>query len=208
MRGIFVDLEGSDGSGKSTVVEGLKNKLKEANIDMYFTREPGGTPISEKVRDILLDRENEDMDPRCEALLYAASRAQHTYQLIRPMVEKGRNVFSERYILSSVAYQGYGRDLGVDEVYRINQFATGGFEPDLVLYLEADPIALLERKKKQKEADRLESSGNEFFGRIFEGFKQSFKYASNVKRIDAMQAADKVIEDCWQEILKLLKEKK
>lgn len=207
MRGIFIDLEGSDGSGKTTVVEGLKKKFQESGIDMYFTREPGGTDIGEKIRDILLDKDNDDMDYHCEALLYAAARAQHTSHLIRPMVEEGKNVFTERYTLSSLAYQGCGRGLGLDEVYKINLFATEGFEPDLVLYLEANPIDLLERKKKQKEADRLEASGEDFFGKISQGFNEASKYAKNVKRIDAMQDSKDVIEDCWQEVLKLLKEK-
>ena len=207
MRGIFIDLEGSDGSGKTTVVDGLKNKFQEAGIDMYFTREPGGTDIGEKIRDILLDKDNEDMDFRCEALLYAAARAQHTSRLIRPMIDEGKNVFTERYTLSSLAYQGCGRGLGIEEIYKINNFATKGYEPDLVLYLEADPIELLERKKKQKEADRVEAAGEEFFSKIYQGFDRACEYAKNVKRIDAMQDSQAVIEDCWQEVLKLLKER-
>lgn len=201
MRGIFISLEGSDGSGKSTLVRGLKEKVQEAGLDVDFTREPGGTPISEAIRDILLDNRNTEMDPRCEALLYAAARAQHTAQRIRPNLDRGRHVFTERFVLSSLAYQGYARNLGIPEVDAINDFATGGLRPDLILYMDADPIDLLKRKENQGETDRLEKSGMDFFRRIREGYEKAIEASDRVYRVDALAPPEEVLEACWQAII-------
>ena len=126
MKGLFIALEGSDGSGKSTILNTLKKYFRRESWDVVYTREPGGTPIGEKIRDILLDRGNVAMDPHCEALLYAASRAQHVHEKIIPNLEAGRIVVTDRYILSSLAYQGWARKLGISEVYDLSRFACGG----------------------------------------------------------------------------------
>lgn len=201
MRGIFISLEGSDGSGKSTLVHGLRERVRQAGLDMDFTREPGGTPIGEEIRDILLDNRNTEMDPHCEALLYAAARAQHTSQRIRPNLDRGQHVFTERFVLSSLAYQGYARDLGIPEVEAINHFATGGLRPDLILYMDADPLDLLKRKENQGETDRLEKSGMDFFRRIREGYEKAIEASNQVYRVDALAPPEEILEACWQTIL-------
>lgn len=200
MKGLFVALEGSDGSGKSTVLEGIKKKLAETDIDYIVTREPGGTSVAEKIREIILDKDNEGMDDRCEALLYAAARAEHTNRLIVPALNEGKLVISDRYVLSSLAYQGYGRKLGIDEVSNINKFATCGTSPDLVIFLNVDPIKVLERKAKAAEQDRLEVAGEDFHLRVYEGYQKAIYYMDNVKVIDAGLSKEEVLNEVWQAI--------
>lgn len=203
MRGIFVVLEGSDGSGKSTVVQALKKRFKEEGIDFLMSREPGGTPIAEKIRHLILDVDNKGMDYRCEALLYAASRADHSQRLLRPAVEEGKLVLSERYIVSSLAYQGVGRELGIDQVLAINSFATKGLEPDLVLFLDVDPIYVLERKGENFAQDRLEQEGHAFHQRVYEGYKKALSYVKNVVVIDGTMSKEEVVDACYKEIMQI-----
>ena len=136
-RGIFISIEGSDGSGKSTQLSYIKEYFKYHNLDAVFTREPGGTAIGEKIRNIILDNENSEMFPLTEAMLYAAARAQHVRELIVPTLERGRHVVCDRFVDSSIAYQGYGRELG-DCVGVINGFAVGGRMPDFTFFLDLD----------------------------------------------------------------------
>lgn len=201
MRGCFISLEGSDGSGKSTLVRGLMQKTDWYGLDVDFTREPGGTDIGEKIRDILLDNDNVAMDARCEALLYAAARAQHTAQRIRPQLAAGRHVFTERYVMSSLAYQGVARNLGIDAVAKINDFATDGLRPDLILYMDADPLELLKRKEKQGETDRLEKSGVDFFLMVHQGYEKAVQACDHVFRVDALASPEEILEACWQAII-------
>ncbi len=128
-RGIFISIEGPDGSGKSTQIENIKEFFHDKNMDIIFTREPGGTPIGERIRGIILDRKCSEMDPMTEAMLYAAARAQHVAQVIRPALEKGKIVICDRFVDSSIAYQGYGRKLG-EAVASINHFAVKECMPD------------------------------------------------------------------------------
>ena len=155
MSGIFITLEGPDGSGKSTIVKLISNYLEEKKIDFIFTREPGGTPIGEDIRDIILDNENINMSPRTEALLYAASRSQHISEKIKPALEEGKVVICERFVLSSLAYQGVARKLGIEDVKSINDFAIEGVSPDLTLFFDVDPIYALNRKTNKKRGDRF-----------------------------------------------------
>ena len=147
------------------------------------------------------------MDARCEALLYAASRAQHTEKLIIPNLQEGNLVISDRYMLSSIAYQGAGRELGMDIVEKINLFATQHLDPDLILFLDVDPITVLKRKAAQAEQDRLELAGDDFHNRVYEGYQAAMKKAKNVVVIDARQGPDDVIEQAWTEIEKKWREK-
>src|SRR5699024_11009411 len=140
MRGIFITLEGPDGSGKSTISRNIANYLSEENIDFITTREPGGTKIGEDIRDIILDSNNKKMCPETEALLYAASRGQHVQEKILPSLNKGKVILCERYLFSSLAYQGVGRNLGIEEVKKINDFAIKNVYPDLVNCLDVDKI--------------------------------------------------------------------
>ena len=147
----FITIEGNDGSGKSTVIEGLKRIFKERGIDVVFTREPGGSMIAEKIRQIILDPENTTMDDKTEALLYAASRRQHLMETVIPALENDKMVICDRFIDSSLAYQGHARNIGIDEVYNMNMFATSGMLPDLTLYILVSPSVGLSRKTHQKE---------------------------------------------------------
>lgn len=206
MRGLFVTLEGPDGSGKTTILERVDNRLRENGIEAVLTREPGGTPIAEKIRTVILDNANEGMGSRCEALLYAASRAEHTEKLILPAIERGELVLCDRYVLSSLAYQGAGRELGMQDVWNINSFATAGQMPDLVLFFDVDPLTVLNRKAKVTQQDRLEVAGNAFHSRVYEGYQEALTYADKVQVIDARQSIEDVtdavfdaIKSAWEE---------
>lgn len=199
-KGLFVTLEGSDGSGKTTLAHGLMHRLEAAHIDYVYTREPGGTPISEEIRHLLLDTKNRAMGARCEALLYAASRAQHTDACIVPALEAGKLVLCDRYVLSSLAYQGAGRGLGLEPVAAINRFATDGLTPDVILFLEVDPMRVLQRKAQVQMKDRLEEEGEAFHRRVYEGYRKALPLFANVHRLDADRPADAVVESAWNVI--------
>ena len=155
MKGLFITIEGNDGSGKSTVIASLKEQLAKLDVEVIYTREPGGSFVAEKIREVILDNENIAMDDRTEALLYAASRRQHLKETVFPALESGKLVVCDRFIDSSLAYQGVARGLGIDNIYEMNQFATEGFMPDLTIYLLVDPQVGIDRKSNQKELDRL-----------------------------------------------------
>lgn len=152
-RGLFISFEGPDGSGKSTQIEYLKTYFRERRIDCVFTREPGGTEIGEKLREVILDKSNNEMCDMTETLLYAASRAQHVCQLIGPALKEGKIVVCDRFMDSSIAYQGYGRQLG-DKVRVINEYAVMGIIPDLTFLLEIDP-KVGKGRIRADERDRL-----------------------------------------------------
>ncbi len=167
-KGLFITLEGGDGSGKTTQLEFIRHYLTQRGEDVLFTREPGGTPIGEKIRAITADTRNRDMCTMTEALLFAASRAQLVEQVIRPALNRGKIVVCDRYIDSSMAYQGYGRGLG-DSVAIINDFAIQGLLPDLTIFLEVDPKVGRQRRKDMLE-DRLESEAAAFHDRVYQGY--------------------------------------
>ena len=193
MRGNFITLEGADGSGKSSFCRRMEKELADLGIQYVTTREPGGTVISERIRSILLDRAHAEMSPRAEALLYAASRAQHVEEVIRPALEAGQLVLCERYVLSSVAYQGYGRELGEEPVTMINTFGTDGLVPDLTLFFSVDPKQTLVRKAAA--ADRLEEEGAAFHGRVYEGYvRAADSYPGRVITIDATRSEEDVFQ--------------
>jgi len=135
----LINLEGGEGSGKTTVLNLLADALEEKGIQVVRTREPGGIEIAEQIRKVILDRANINMDPRTEALLYAAARRQHLVEKVIPALQTGKLVLCDRYIDSSLVYQGYARGLGMEEIYSINQFAIEGYMPDLTLYFDLDP---------------------------------------------------------------------
>lgn len=200
MAGSFLTFEGPDGSGKSTVIERLKLNIGCQQSCVQFTREPGGTPISEKIRDLLLNPDYSVMASRTEALLYAASRAQHVEEVIRPALRSGKLVISDRFLLSSIAYQGYGRDLGPKTVELINEFATGGLVPDLVIFFNIQPDTAL--KRKGPERDRLEKADARFHQAVYDGYQTILQsYTHPMKVIDAEQDPDKVYDD----VIKILK---
>ena len=168
MNGIFITFEGTDASGKTTQIGLLSEYLEKKGVPHIVTREPGGTAIGEKVRTIILDKENSEMLPATEALLYAASRAQLTGQVVRPALREGKVVISDRFLDSSIAYQGYGRNLG-DMIRRINEPAVEGLKPDLTILLKTDPAAMRKRRDASLE-DRMDSQKLEFHREVLRGY--------------------------------------
>ena len=194
-RGVFVSMEGLDGSGKSTQMDRLEDLLDRFGYEVVRTREPGGCPISEKIRTIILDRENAEMTPETEAILYAASRAQHVRQVIRPAVEAGRCVLSDRFLDSSVAYQGGGRELGVDEVMEINRYAVGNVMPDLTVFLDMPHEAALKRRYGASVPDRLEMEGEAFHARVEAAYREMIRRTPDrFVCVDASAGKDEVAQ--------------
>lgn len=169
-RGYFISFEGNDGCGKSTQVDALYQRLIDSGYDVLKTREPGGTFVAEKIRQILLDRQNMSMENMTEALLYAAARSQHVREVIRPALGQGKIVISDRYVDSSIAYQGAGRCLGMDVVAAINAPAIDGCLPDLTLLLDMQAQRAVERRREATEADRIEIEGRDFHLRVEKAF--------------------------------------
>ena len=198
---MFITFEGPDGSGKSTIIQKVYDYLIENNYDVIKTREPGGSPIAEKIRNLILDTENTKMGYRTEALLYAASRAQHVEETILPALNENKIVLCDRFLISSLAYQGVGRDLGIENVRKINEFAINGVFPDFVLFFDVDPITTLKRKSSLDTADRLEKEGNNFHERVYNGYKEILNSEKNVEIIDATQSVEDVFSQCI-EVLK------
>lgn len=198
-RGYFISFEGPDGAGKSTQIEYLRQYLEERGLDAVFTREPGGTRISEEIRSMLLDKENSDMTARTEALLYAASRAQLVEKVIQPALNEGKIVVCDRYIDSSIAYQGYGRDLG-PKVTEVNKFAVNDLEPDLTFLLMISPDDVKERLD-QENLDRLESEDLEFKKKVLEGFESvSEEYRFRVRVVDATLSKEEIRDRIIKEV--------
>ena len=169
--GVFIAFEGGDGAGKSTQAARLAAALESRGYTVLRTREPGGTPVGEKLRSLVLDHGNGEIDAHTEALIFAASRAAHATQVIRPALGRGDIVLTDRYIDSSVAYQGAGRNLGQDAVRSVNEWATSGLQPHLTVLLDVDPeLGRRRRTAGQAAEDRLESEADEFHTRIRDAF--------------------------------------
>ena len=195
---MFISIEGPDGAGKSTQINNIKAFLEERGMEYILTREPGGTMISEKIRNIILDKENQGMNYVTEALLYAASRAQHVSQVIKPALEEGKVVICDRFIDSSFAYQGYARGLG-DTVWDINKAAVDGCMPDITFVFKLDPKVGLSRVKGRGEEDRLELEKMEFHQRVYEGYLDlERKYPERIVGIDASKSIEEIKEDIYQ----------
>ncbi len=208
MSGFFISIEGTDGSGKTTQIEMLEHYFKDRGFYVVCTREPGGNRISEKIREIIIDKENVGMTAVTEALLYAAARAQHVYSDIKPVLNDGGIVISDRFLDSSLVYQGYARGLGVKTIKDINKYAVADVEPDLTFFLRLTPADSLARKKNQKELDRMESEGEKFHRLVYDGYMRLCKInKERIKVIDASKSADKIHSEIVACIEKLLKEK-
>lgn len=191
-RGLFITLEGTDGSGKSTQIDNIRDYFDVHGIAAVFTREPGGTEIGEKIRSIILDKENNAMTGLTEMYLYAAARAQHSEEFIRPALEDGLVVVCDRYIDSSIAYQGSGRGLG-DKVKKVNSFAIEGAIPDITLFFDLDPDTGKQRICKGRSCrDRMELAGDEFHRAVYEGYKTIAKEEERVVTIDASKTEEEV----------------
>ena len=204
MKGIFVTFEGSDGSGKTSVLRAVDKQLQDTHKTNYIlTREPGGSKISEAIRDIILDPKNTEMNPRTEALLYAASRSQHVSETIVPALEAGKVVLCDRFVDSSLVYQGVGRNLGIDPVAMINNFATQGLEPDLTFYFDISPeegIARIQKHRKN-QIDRMDVQDINFYHDVARAYDDLARdNAERYVKIDASQPLQKVIENVMDEL--------
>lgn len=170
MKGIFVTFEGCEGVGKSRQIKLLERYLIDNNIEYYLTREPGGTEVSEQIRKVILDGKNVSMTDECEALLYAAARIQLLKQEIEPRLNRGELVLCDRYVDSSLAYQGYARGLGVEFIENINSYAIKNFTPDYTVFLNLPPEQAFKRKGGVDKTDRLELSGIDFHNKVYGGY--------------------------------------
>lgn len=206
-KGLFISIEGPDGSGKTTIFRMLGEMLQQKNYDILMTREPGGIPIAEQIREIILDKKNTEMDARTEALLYAAARRQHLVEKVIPAIAAGKIVLTDRFIDSSLAYQGYARQLGVEEVFSINQFAIEEIMPQLTLYFDVDPEVGLKRinNNEHREVNRLDLERLEFHEKVREGYLLLLKqFPNRIVKIDASQSVETVFELAKEELLSFI----
>lgn len=205
MKGMFITFEGPDGSGKTTISTAVTEKLKEMGYDAIYTREPGGIDIAEQIRNVILDPKNVTMDAKTEALLYAASRRQHLVEKVIPALKKGQIVICDRFVDSSLAYQGYARHLGIENVFRINEFAIEGHFPDITIFLNLGYEDGLKRIEKRAFKDRLDLETNDFHSEVSKGYQIVLeKYQHRMNVVDASNPIEKVIEDSLTIILEKL----
>lgn len=197
---LFITFEGPEGAGKTTVIQKIAERLAEENIDVLATREPGGIEIAEKIRSIILNPEHTAMDERTEALLYAAARSQHFFEKVRPALEASKTVICDRFIDSSLAYQGYARGIGVDEVLSINEFAIGKKLPDMTILFDLAPEVGLARihAHGEREVNRLDVESLAFHKKVREGYLQLVeRYPERIRVVNADQSIERVVEDVW-----------
>ena len=204
MRGKLISFEGCEGSGKSTKLKMLEGYLQEKNIPYLYTREPGGNAVSERIRSVILDPENTDMTPECEALLYAAARVQLLRRVIEPALAQGKLVVCDRYVDSSLAYQGEARGLGQEFVRKINSYAFENYLPDCTVFLDISPEKAFERKHGADENDRIEQAGLAFHNKVYEGYLKIAKEEPNrFIRINAVGTK----QETFERVLKVLQDK-
>ncbi|MGM0737896.1 MAG: dTMP kinase [Bacteroidota bacterium] len=200
---MLISFEGIDGCGKSTQIVKLKDYLTQKGYDVHVFREPGGTPLSEQIRDILLNSP-EEIDPVAELLLFSAARAQLVAERIRPLLKTGAIVILDRFFDSTTAYQGYGREaLPIPAIEHLNAIATSNLKPDLTIYLRISPKEAYQRRKNHREEDRMERAGKSFFRRVSQGFDQVAAREERVVVLDSHVAA----EDTFRSILAHLQQK-
>jgi dTMP kinase len=206
-KGRFIVFEGGEGTGKTTQIKRLEARLKEAGRDVVLSWEPGGTPLGEKVRSVILDPNSGPMSARCEALLYAACRAEHVDKVIRPALDRGAIVLCDRYWDASRAYQGVARRLGILAIDRINWWATEGLFPDRVYLFDIDPSIGLERAKSRTgQADRLEQEGKPFHNEVRKAYLHiAHSDPSRYEIINAAASRDEISEQLWQSLSKCLR---
>lgn len=192
-KGLFITFEGNDGSGKTTISTRIFEKMKELGYPVLYTREPGGIDIAEQIRKVILDPKNTAMDARTEALLYAASRRQHLIEKVLPALAQGKIVLCDRFIDSSLAYQGVGRGIGIEEVYRINEFAIEGHMPDATIFLSVSLEEGLQRVGSRGNKDRLDQEAISFHESVAQGYEYvKQQYADRMVIIDADADVDTV----------------
>jgi dTMP kinase len=208
-EGLFITLEGPEGAGKTTIITMLTGELEKLGYHVLHTREPGGIEIAEKIRNVILDKEHTAMDPKTEALLYAAARRQHLVEKVEPALGRGEIVLCDRFVDSSLAYQGYARGLGIEQVFSINQFAIGERMPHLTLYFDIDPQVGLNRinQHHDREVNRLDLEGLQFHHKVREGYQILLERFSNrMVKLDASLPLEQVFSNALENILSKLKD--
>ncbi len=204
MKGSFITFEGCEGVGKTTQVEKLRRYLEETGQRALFLREPGGTVISEKIREMLLSKENDRMNGKCEALLYSAARAQLLGEVVVPALEEGVTVICDRFTDSTFAYQGAARGLGIDFIDELNRLTCGDVTPDLTVFLDMPPKKAFARKGGADKNDRLESQSIEFHEKVYAGYKEvAARYPERFVCVDASADAESV----WKEVIALIRKR-
>ena len=204
-KGMFITFEGPDGAGKTTVATAVFKYLKDHGVDCIYTREPGGIEIAEQIRSVILNPENKAMDAKTEALLYAASRRQHLVEKVIPALNANKLVICDRFVDSSLAYQGYGRKLGFDTIYELNKFAIDDYFPDLTIFLDIDEEAGLKRIATRSNKDRLDMESINFHHLVKEGYNEVLKrFKDRIFVVNAEQEVDNVVKDCLEVILRVV----
>lgn len=196
MNGLFITFEGPEGSGKTSVINAITDYFEINKIDSVITREPGGIRIAEDIRNIILNKDNVEMDARTEALLFAAARSQHFYEKIKPALDAKKIIICDRFIDSSLAYQGHARELGIDRVYEINKFGIGNTLPDLTIFIDVPPKLGLERVFNNiRKIDRLDLEDLAFHEKVYDGYmKVSKRYPDRFKIVDGTKPIEDVIK--------------
>lgn len=207
MKGLFIVMEGPDGSGKTTQINLLEQYLKEVGYECLITREPGGTVIGEEVRELILNPEYKEMSPVTEMLLYAASRAQLVHEVIGPALEAGRIVISDRFVDSSIVYQGIARNLGISTVAAVNAPGIGIYRPDGIFFIDLSEAEGIRRKKNQKKLDRMEQESIDFHHLVSEGYRKVLAERPEVIKIDGGKDIDVIQKKIRNHVDELLKKK-
>lgn len=207
MKGLFIVMEGPDGSGKTTQINLLKTYLEDEGHECLITREPGGTVIGEEVRQLILNPEHSEMSPVTEMLLYAASRAQLVHEVIGPALEAGKIVISDRFVDSSIVYQGIARNLGISTVSAVNAPGIGIYRPDGIFFIDLSEAEGLRRKKEQKKLDRMEQESIEFHHMVSEGYRKVLSDRPEVIKIDGNKEIDVIQKKIRNHVDGLLKKK-
>lgn len=207
MNGVFITFEGGEGSGKTTIANMIKETLSQEGYNVILTREPGGVDIAEKIRDVIVDVKNTNMDRKTEALLYAASRRQHLVEKVIPALQLGCIVICDRYVDSSLVYQGIARGIGIDEVYEMNLFATDNKLPDRTIFFDVKPEIGLKRvhSDNQREINRLDLEKLDFHQKVYEGYLTICdKYKDRIVKVDAHKGVDEVYKQVLERIREVL----
>ena len=207
MKGLFIVMEGPDGSGKNTQINLLEQYVKEAGYECLITREPGGTVIGEEVRELILNPEYKEMSPVTEMLLYAASRAQLVHEVIGPALEAGKIVISDRFVDSSIVYQGIARNLGISTVAAVNAPGIGIYRPDGIFFIDLSEAEGIRRKKNQKKLDRMEQESIDFHHLVSEGYRKVLAERPEVIKIDGGKDIDVIQKKIRNHVDELLKKK-
>lgn len=206
MRSFFITIEGMDGSGKSTIIPELAERLEKtySGQNVVATKEPGGTTIGDDIRKILLDVKNNKIDIRTEVLLFAASRRQHVVEKIIPTLKSGGIVISDRFLDSSIVYQGAGRGIGMQDVAELNEFAVEGLRPDITLYLKINPVEGLKRIKtnRKDDIDRMDREQQNFYFRVSHAYNQVIeKDSERFVIVNADQPIERVVDEAWDKLV-------